>query len=126
VRLFPILLALFVVVPILEIALFVVVGDRIGLPATLALVVVTAVVGASLVNRQGRGTMAAVHQETLAGRFPARELAHGGMILVAGALLITPGFLTDGVGFSLLVPQVREALRRWGSRRFGTGRTITL
>ena len=70
--------------------------------------------------------MAAVHQETLAGRFPARELAHGGMILVAGALLITPGFLTDGVGFSLLVPQVREALRRWGARRFGTGRTITL
>ncbi len=57
-------------------------------------------------------------QSTLAGgRFPGDELAHGAMILVAGALLITPGFLTDGVGFLLLVPPVREALRRFGARR---------
>jgi len=118
VRLFPILLTAFVIVPIIEIMLFVTASDRIGIWATLFIVVVTAFVGASLVSRQGRGALAAVQGEFLEGRFPAKELAHGAMILVAGALLVTPGFLTDAVGFSLLVPAVREALRRWGVRRY--------
>ena len=56
-------------------------------------------------------------QAIAAGQFPGRELAHGAMILVAGALMITPGFLTDGVGFLLLVPAVREAIRRYGAKR---------
>ena len=55
------------------------------------------------------------------GSFPGRELAHGAMILVAGALLLTPGFLTDAVGFSLLVPTIREGLRRFLARRFSDG-----
>ena len=118
VRIFPTLLAAFVVVPLVEIALFVAVSDRIGVWTTLFVVVVTAFVGASLVSRQGRGAVAAVQREFLEGRFPARELAHGAMILVAGALLVTPGFLTDVVGFSLLVPAVREVVRRWGVRRY--------
>ena len=118
VRIFPTLLAAFVVVPLVEIALFVAASGRIGVWATLFVVVVTAFVGAALVSRQGRGAVAAVQREFLDGRFPAKELVHGAMILVAGALLVTPGFLTDAIGFSLLVPAVREALRRWGVRRY--------
>lgn len=118
VRIFPTLLAAFVVIPLVEIALFVVASDRMGIWPTLFVVIVTAFVGASLVSRQGRGAMAAVQREFLGGRFPAKELAHGAMILVSGALLVTPGFLTDIIGFSLLVPAIRELIRRWGVRRY--------
>ena len=118
VRIFPMLLTAFVVVPIVEIFIFIAASDRIGIWTTLFIVVVTAFVGAALVSRQGRGVLASVQREFLEGRFPGRQLAHGAMILVAGALLVTPGFLTDVVGFSLLVPAVREGLRRWGVRRY--------
>ena len=119
VRIFPILLGAFVVVPIIEIALFVAASDRIGLWATLFVVVVTAFVGASLVSRSGsRCTRIGSTARFLEGRFPAKELAHGAMILVSGALLVTPGFLTDTIGFALLVPAVREALRKWGVSRY--------
>ena len=117
----PALFALFLVTPIVEIALFLTVGERIGIPATLVIVVVTALVGASLVSRQGRAEYAALQASVVRGEVPTKELAHGAMILVSGALLLTPGFLTDAVGFSLLVPQVREILRRWFSRRYGRG-----
>jgi UPF0716 protein FxsA len=117
----PALFVLFLVTPIAEIALFITIGDRIGLPATLAIVVITAVVGASLVSRQGRAELAALQGSIVQGTVPSKELAHGAMILVAGALLLTPGFLTDVVGFSLLVPGFREIVRRWFSRRYGRG-----
>jgi UPF0716 protein FxsA len=117
----PALFVLFLVTPIVEIALFLTVGERIGIPATLVIVVVTALVGASLVSRQGRAEYAALQASVVRGEVPTKELAHGAMILVSGALLLTPGFLTDAVGFSLLVPQVREILRRWFGRRYGRG-----
>ena len=117
----PALFALFLVTPIVEIALFLTVGERIGIPATLVIVVLTALVGASLVSRQGRAEFAALQASVVRGTVPTKELAHGAMILVAGALLLTPGFLTDAVGFSLLVPQIREVLRRWFARRYGRG-----
>jgi UPF0716 protein FxsA len=117
----PALFVLFVVTPIAEIALFLTIGERIGLLATLAIVVATALLGASLVSRQGRAELAALQASVLQGTVPAKELAHGAMILVSGAFLLTPGFLTDAVGFSLLVPQVREVLRRWFARRYGRG-----
>ena len=113
----PTLFVLFTVVPLIEIALFIVIGDRLGLGTTIAVVIVTAIVGSALVSRQGREQIARVQQTVAAGAFPGRELTHGAMILVAGALLITPGFLTDVVGFLLLVPAVREALRKFGSAR---------
>lgn len=115
------LFLLFVVTPIAEIGLFIVVGGRIGILATLAIVFVTAIIGASLVSRQGRGELARARRTIMNGSFPGRELAHGAMILVAGALLLTPGFLTDAVGFSLLVPTIREGLRRFLARRFSDG-----
>lgn len=113
----PWLFVLFVTVPIAEIALFIVVGDRLGLGPTIVIVVVTALLGATLVSRQGRNQMTRIRQTIASGAFPSVELAHGAMILVAGALLITPGFITDTVGFLLLVPQVREMVRRVWSRR---------
>ena len=113
----PTLFVLFTVVPLIEIALFLVIGERLGLATTIVLVIATALVGSMLVSRQGRGQIARVQQAVAMGTFPGRELAHGAMILVAGALMITPGFLTDAVGFLLLVPAVRETIRRYGANR---------
>ena len=118
------LLLAFIGIPIAEIALFIYVGERIGLPATLVVIVLTAVIGSSLVARQGAGALAQVQAAFVEARFPGKELAHGAMIVVAGAFLVTPGFLTDGLGFLLLVPPVREAARRLVTRRF-SGRVVT-
>ncbi len=103
----------FLIVPAVEIVLFYYVGTAIGVWPTVAVVVFTALVGSTLVARQGRRTWLQIRLEIAAGRPPTVQLVHGAMILVAGALLLTPGFLTDGVGFLLLVPAVREALRGW-------------
>ena len=119
-----ILFLLFILIPPIEIALFIVVGSHIGLWPTLGIVLVTAVIGASLVSRQGRAEYARLRSEFAAGQFPAKPLVHGAMILVAGALLVTPGFLTDVVGFALLSPQIRESLRKWGVRRWSKRMTI--
>lgn len=114
----PLLFILFAAVPLIEIALFVVVGERLGLGPTVAIVIVTALVGSWLVSQQGRNQIAQMQATVQAGAFPGKELAHGAMILVSGALLITPGFLTDVVGFLLLVPAVRETVRlAWMRRR---------
>lgn len=112
------LFLLFVGIPIAEIALFIYVGERIGLLATLVLIVITAVIGSALVARQGAGAIAQVQAAFFEARFPGKELAHGAMIVVAGVFLVTPGFLTDVLGFLLLVPPVREAARRVVTRRF--------
>jgi UPF0716 protein FxsA len=103
------LLLAFIAVPLLEIGLFIQVGGFIGLWPTLFIVFVTAFLGANLVKSQGAREMA-----NLRGSFnelsdPTEPLANGAMILFAGALLLTPGFFTDAVGFSLLIPQVRTA-----------------
>lgn len=111
VRFRSILFALFLVVPIIEIALFVVVGTRIGLGPTLAIVLLTAVAGSWLVARQGSATWLEFQAQLARGELPGAPLAHGAMILVAGALLLTPGFLTDLIGFALLIPAVRETIR---------------
>ena len=111
----------FLAIPIAEIALFITIGQRIGLLYTLLLIVLTAVIGAYLVSRQGRGVWSRFQSQLAAGSFPGLELAHGAMVLVGGALLVTPGFLTDAIGFSLMVPAVREWLRRRGIKRFRSG-----
>lgn len=119
------LFLLFLVIPIVEVALFVTVGDAIGIVPTAAMVVATALLGASLVRRQGIATWARARHRLETGQVPGDELAHGAMILVSGALLLTPGFLTDAIGFSLLVPAIREWVKRTLVRRYG-GRVITL
>lgn len=119
-----VLFLLFILIPPIEIGLFIVIGTRIGFLPTMGIVLLTAVIGASLVSRQGRAEFARLQAEFAAGQFPAKPLVHGAMILIAGALLITPGFLTDVIGFALLSPQVREGLRRWGVRRWSKRVTV--
>ena len=99
------------VVPLSEIATFVVVGGKIGVLATIALVLVTAVTGATLLRIQGLGTLARIRAQTDRGEMPGRDLVHGVMIMVAGLLLLTPGFITDTLGFLLFVPAIRD--RAW-------------
>ncbi len=98
------------IIPLAEIGMFIVVGSRIGVGWTLALVVLTAVIGSVLLRLQGFGLLSKIQAETAAGRVPGRELVHGVMILAAGILLLTPGFITDAMGFLLFIPPVRDAV----------------
>lgn len=110
------LLILFIAIPILELALFLKLGRLIGVVPTLAIILVTAVLGASLARRQGLQVVGRLQAEMAAGRLPHAEIVDGLLILMAGALLITPGFLTDGLGFLLLAPPFRAKLRPWLAR----------
>jgi UPF0716 protein FxsA len=107
------LFLLFLAVPLIEIALFIQVGGWIGLWPTLAIVVATALAGTFLVRSQGTQALARLRRSFEELHDPTDNLAHGAMILFSGALLLTPGFFTDAVGFALLVPQVRSALLKW-------------
>lgn len=104
------LFALFLAVPLIEIALFIQVGGAIGLVPTLAVVVLTAILGTALVRSQGAQAMAQLRRSFDELRDPAEPLANGAMILFSGALLLTPGFFTDAVGLLLLVPGVRKRI----------------
>ncbi|MCF2906027.1 FxsA family protein [Octadecabacter sp. CECT 8868] len=104
------LLLLFIGVPLLEITLFIQVGGAIGLGWTLFIVVATAVLGAYMVRSQGTQAMTNLRGSFSNLQDPTEHLAHGAMILFSGALLLTPGFFTDFIGFSLLVPAVRTAV----------------
>jgi UPF0716 protein FxsA len=111
------LFILFVAVPIVEIALFIQVGGWLGLWPTLAIVILTALVGAVLVRTQGLETVRRLKRNLAQGRDPVSPIAHGALILVAGVLLLTPGFFTDAVALALLLPPVRAALISWGAAR---------
>jgi UPF0716 protein FxsA len=102
----------FLLVPLIEIGLFIQVGGWIGLWPTLAIVVLTAVAGTMLVRSQGALALARLRNSFETLRDPTEPLAHGAMILFSGALLLTPGFFTDALGFALLVPAVRNAVLR--------------
>jgi UPF0716 protein FxsA len=106
------LLLLFITVPLIELYLFFKIGSRIGLPYTLAIIIITGVLGAWLTKVQGLRTLARFQKATAEGRMPHEEVLDGLMILVAGAVLLTPGFLTDTVGFLLLVPAIRAIVRQ--------------
>lgn len=103
----------FLLVPLIEIALFIQVGGAIGLWPTLGVVVLTAILGTWLVRAQGRMALGQVQQSFSSLNDPTQPLAHGAMILFSGALLLTPGFFTDAVGFALLVPGIRQAVFRF-------------
>lgn len=103
----------FLLVPLIEIALFIQVGGAIGLWPTLAIVVATAVLGTWLVRTQGIMAMGRLRSSFAELEDPTEPLAHGAMILIAGVLLLTPGFFTDAVGFALLTPPIRVAVFRY-------------
>jgi Protein affecting phage T7 exclusion by the F plasmid len=103
-------LFLFVLIPVIEMWILIEVGSEIGALPTIALVVLTATLGLSLLKQQGLSTLMSARRKMDAGAIPASELVNGVMIAVGGALLLTPGFVTDTVGFVLLIPQTRRWL----------------
>lgn len=113
----PILLLIFIAVPLLEIAVFIEVGGWLGLWPTLAIVVLTAVVGTALLRRQGLATLRRAQSALDRNELPLAEVFDGICLLLAGALLLTPGFVTDALGGLLFIPPVRAALRHAAGRR---------
>lgn len=114
----------FALVALAELAVFVAVESRIGLGNALLIALGTAVVGSMMVRRAGLTVMGDVRRRMSEGVLPGRELSHGAAILVAGALLISPGFLTDAIGFTLLVPAVRDLLHAAVTRRLSGRVTV--
>lgn len=107
---FKALFFLFIVIPIVEIALLIQVSDVIGGWSTIALVIITAFVGAKLVKQQGTDALKNVQVQMAQGQMPAEELFAGLCVIIAGVLLLTPGIMTDVIGFLLLTPIVRKRL----------------
>jgi UPF0716 protein FxsA len=106
-----VLIGLFVVLPIAELAVIVQVADGIGIPETIALLILVSVSGAWLCKREGLGVLRRIQTSLDRHQLPTRDLADGGLILLAGALLLTPGFITDVIGILLLLPPTRAVFR---------------
>jgi UPF0716 protein FxsA len=113
----PVLIALFIGVPFAEIYVLLQVGDAIGVVNTLGLLILISVVGAWLAKREGLGVLRRMQRSIDSGRVPGTELVDGFLILLAGALMLTPGFLTDILAILLLLPPVRAVVRRELRRR---------
>ncbi|GAB7008271.1 FxsA family protein [Halorubrum trueperi] len=105
------LLALLLVVPLVDALFLIVVATRLGWPVTVALVVLTAVLGMLLLRAEGRATLARVQRKLARGEPPTDELLDGGLLIAAGAFLLTPGLVTDAVGFLLALPLSRVPIR---------------
>ncbi len=116
------LVALFIVVPIVELYVIIQVGQAIGVVPTLLLLLADAILGSLLLRHQGRGAWRRFNEALAQRRFPGREVADGALIIVGGTLLLTPGFVTDLVGLLLLIPPTRamagRLLRSVFARRF--------
>ena len=108
----PLLLLLFVVVPLVELYVIIQVGQEIGALSTIVLLLVISVVGAWLAKREGLGVFRRIKAQVDAGKVPGAELVDAFLILLAGALLLTPGFVTDVLGIALLLPPTRALIRR--------------
>ena len=113
------LVLLFLVVPFVELYVLIQVGQEIGAASTILVLVVVSVVGGWLVKREGVGVVRRAQAQMQAGRVPGREIVDGVLILFAGALLLTPGFVTDIVGILLLLPPVRAVIRAAALKRLG-------
>tara|TARA_R110002167_G_scaffold273605_2_gene479813 strand:+ start:368 stop:868 length:501 start_codon:yes stop_codon:yes gene_type:complete len=108
----PILFLIFILVPIVEMYILIKVGAMIGGLYTIGLVLLTAVIGVSLLKKQGLSTFMTAQQKMQTGQMPVTEIAEGLMLAVTGALLLTPGFVTDAFGFILLTPVLRQYIAR--------------
>ena len=109
----PILLvALFIIVPIAELAIIIQVGQALGLWWTIALLIADSILGSLLMRSQGRAAWRRFNQTLQSGRAPAREVADGVLIIFGGALLLTPGFISDVAGLAFLLPPTRALIRR--------------
>jgi UPF0716 protein FxsA len=123
---FAVLALLFLVVPFVEIFVLIQVGQSIGTLPTIALLIVISLVGAWLVKHEGLSVLRSAQQQVRQGKVPSTELVDGVIILFAGALMLTPGFMTDVVGTALLVPPVRNTLRRAAGTQLARRATLRL
>ena len=114
----PLLVLVFVVVPLLELFVIIQVGQSIGAWNTIGLLLLMSVAGAWLVKREGVGVLRRIRRVVAAGGVPGRELADAFLILFGGALMLTPGFVSDLFGIALLLPPVRAVIRPFLLRRF--------
>ncbi len=112
------LLAAFVFIPLIELYLLLQLSQVTSVPTTILIVVVTGVIGTMLARREGAMAWFRFHSAVNEGRMPSREIQDGLMIVFAGALLLTPGLLTDALGFTLLLPAGRELVRKWIVQRY--------
>lgn len=117
---FPLLLVLFIVVPIIEIFAIITVGQAIGVWWTIALLIADSIIGAWLMRSQGRAAWRRFNATLAEGRAPAREVLDGVLVIFGGALLLTPGFVTDVFGALFLIPPTRAVLRRVLVHRFAS------
>ena len=119
------LLTLFVVVPFVELYILIELGSRIGVAATLGIVIITGIVGAYLAKYEGLYVLRRIQMELASGSMPADALFDGVLVLIGGVLLLTPGILTDATGFLLLLPGSRGLfkmyIKRWIERKIQSG-----
>jgi UPF0716 protein FxsA len=115
----PLLFLLFILLPIAELWLIIEIGGAIGVLPTLALLIVDSLVGAALARSQSRAAWERFNQAMAEGRIPAKEIFNGAMIILGGALLLTPGFITDVFGLLLLIPPTRAVIRGFLTRLLG-------
>jgi UPF0716 protein FxsA len=124
------LLALFIGVPLVELALLIKLGTHLGVAATLLIVIGTGIAGAALARSQGFAILSRIQVDLEAGHLPADELVNGACVLAGGLLLLTPGILTDTVGFSLLIPPsrelIKEAAKRYIQKKLDRGEVIVI
>ncbi|RUM94421.1 MAG: hypothetical protein DSZ28_03285 [Thiothrix sp.] len=111
------LFLLFILVPLIEIYLLIKVGSVIGAFSTILIVMLTAIIGTWLLRQQGMATLMRFQTRAAQGRMPAQEMAEGLALAFGGALLLTPGFVTDIIGFLCLIPFTRQGIIRWLMRR---------
>jgi len=115
---FVVVVALLVVVPLAELAVMVGMGQWIGVWPTIGLLFLVSLIGFMLVKHQGLGAWRRIRSEIREGQVPGAAAVDGALVLLAGLLLLVPGFITDALGLLLLVPAVRGVIRRFGTRRF--------
>ncbi len=113
-----IFLILFIMIPLIEIALFMTIGGEIGVLWTLLMCAFTALLGGSIIRVQGLGTLLSARNRMENNQMPVKEMLDGLCLAFAGATLITPGFFTDAIGFALLIPPVRHFIQQYLIRNF--------
>jgi len=106
------LFLIFAVVPLVELGILIKIGTHIGTLNTISLVILTAAIGAYMVRLEGIGVLSRIQHNIQDGQFPAEEMINGAMVLVAGALLLTPGVFTDLIGFLMVIPVSRNVIKR--------------
>jgi UPF0716 protein FxsA len=120
------LVLLFIVVPIAELAVLIQVGQEIGVWWTIAILIADAIIGSILMRAQGRAAWRRFNEALAVGRVPAREVLDGALVMFGGLLMLTPGFITDILGFALLIPPTRAAVRAVLVRRLAQRMTVAM